>query len=351
MSLTPSRSDPLPLPASDEGAVSDASVSGAMLNAFLYWFRDNLDQRGGRWTIRRCPSFRSSFPICTGAIPAVTATNRTVAPRLAGICAPPGSGRRARMGLRGSPWRSAAAAPARAGKPRIWHARRNDEMLAGLLLQAPGLAVQLIFTSAAQRQHTWITRFLIARMDAVIATSERRRRISERAGDGRASRRRSELYRPAGRPRARRLRRAACRANTRIGCFGRVRAQKGTDVFVEAMCALLPRYPDFSAVIVGSVTPRPRAFAAGLEAARRARPGLASGCVSSANCRSRRCRAGISASAIYAFTSRNEGFGLTLLEAMAAGVALVAARAGRRREGRRRRRNRRAGAARRRRAR
>ncbi len=31
---------------------------------------------------------------------------------------------------------------------------------------------------------------------------------------------------------------------------------------------------------------------------------------------------------IYAFTSRNEGFGLTLLEAMAAGSALVASRAG-----------------------
>ena len=31
---------------------------------------------------------------------------------------------------------------------------------------------------------------------------------------------------------------------------------------------------------------------------------------------------------IYAFTSRNEGFGLTLIEAMAAGAALVAARAG-----------------------
>src|SRR6201981_4073279 len=31
---------------------------------------------------------------------------------------------------------------------------------------------------------------------------------------------------------------------------------------------------------------------------------------------------------IYAFTSRNEGFGLTLIEAMAAGCALVASRAG-----------------------
>jgi mannosyltransferase len=31
---------------------------------------------------------------------------------------------------------------------------------------------------------------------------------------------------------------------------------------------------------------------------------------------------------IYAFTSRNEGFGLTLIEAMSVGAALVAARAG-----------------------
>src|SRR5207248_5296246 len=31
---------------------------------------------------------------------------------------------------------------------------------------------------------------------------------------------------------------------------------------------------------------------------------------------------------IYAFTSRNEGFGLTMIEAMAAGAALVASRAG-----------------------
>ena len=40
-----------------------------------------------------------------------------------------------------------------------------------------------------------------------------------------------------------------------IGCFGRIRAQKGSDVFVEAMCRLLPRYPDFTAVMVGAITP------------------------------------------------------------------------------------------------
>src|SRR5512140_1467138 len=49
-----------------------------------------------------------------------------------------------------------------------------------------------------------------------------------------------------------------------IGCFGRVRAQKGTDVFVAAMCRLLPRYTDFTAVIVGAVVPEQQGFANGL---------------------------------------------------------------------------------------
>ena len=54
----------------------------------------------------------------------------------------------------------------------IWHARRNNEMIVGVLLRALGWPLQLVFTSAAQRHHTWITRWLIRRMDAIIATNE-----------------------------------------------------------------------------------------------------------------------------------------------------------------------------------
>ena len=54
----------------------------------------------------------------------------------------------------------------------IWHARRNNEMIAGVLLRALGWPLKLVFTSAAQRHHTWITRWLIRRMDAIIATNE-----------------------------------------------------------------------------------------------------------------------------------------------------------------------------------
>ena len=56
--------------------------------------------------------------------------------------------------------------------PLIWHARRNNEMIAGVLLRALGWPLKLVFTSAAQRHHTWITRWLIRQMDAIIATTE-----------------------------------------------------------------------------------------------------------------------------------------------------------------------------------
>ena len=62
--------------------------------------------------------------------------------------------------------------PPNHGKVRIWHARRNVEMLAGLFLNLLGYGFALIFNSASQRKKTWLTNFLIARMDAVIATSE-----------------------------------------------------------------------------------------------------------------------------------------------------------------------------------
>src|ERR1700686_4575557 len=100
----------------------------------------------------------------------VTATNRMVAPKLArmyraawlGPHAPDGI---ARIGFGEllKLWRHRT--------PLIWHARRNDEMIAGLLLRSLGWPLKLVFTSAAQRHHTWLTRWLIRRMDAIITTS------------------------------------------------------------------------------------------------------------------------------------------------------------------------------------
>ena len=112
-----------------------------------------------------------------------------------------------------------------------------------------------------------------------------------------------------------------------IGCFGRVRAQKGTDVFVDAMCRLLPRYPDFTAVIVGAIVPEQIVFANDLKR-RIETAGLQSRIVMTGELPIGQVQRWYQRLTIYAFTSRNEGFGLTLIEAMSVGSALVASRAG-----------------------
>jgi mannosyltransferase len=112
-----------------------------------------------------------------------------------------------------------------------------------------------------------------------------------------------------------------------IGCFGRIRAQKGSDVFVDAMCKLLPRYPDFTAVMVGAVVAEQTGFANDLKKRIEAAE-LTSRIVMTGELEIEEVQRWYQRLTIYAFTSRNEGFGLTLIEAMAAGAALVAARAG-----------------------
>jgi mannosyltransferase len=112
-----------------------------------------------------------------------------------------------------------------------------------------------------------------------------------------------------------------------IGCFGRVRAQKGTDVFVEAMCRVLPYFPDFTAVIVGAVAVEQSAFANDLRKRIEA-AGLQSRIIITGELSIEEVQRWYQRLTIYAFTSRNEGFGLTLIEAMAAEAALIASRAG-----------------------
>src|SRR5258708_18593338 len=101
----------------------------------------------------------------------VTATNRMVAPKLAklfraawfGSDAPDGIARM-RVADLAKLWRRRT--------PLIWHARRNNEMIVGVLLRFLGWPLKLVFTAAAQRRHTATTRRLIRRMGAITATSE-----------------------------------------------------------------------------------------------------------------------------------------------------------------------------------
>ena len=210
-------------------------------------------------------------------------------------------------------------------RQRIWHARRNNEMAVGILLRhLMRMPLKLLFTSAAQRRHTAYTKWLIRRMDAVIATSDRSGSFldvphtviqhgvdlalfhpPETAEDGIAA---------TGLP-GRHL----------IGCFGRVRHQKGTDLFVRAMIELLPQHPDWTAVVSGRVTAEHTAFGDKLKtdvaAAGLSDRILFLGEVPDIKVWYRRLT-------LYVAPSRNEGFGLTPLEAMASRTAVVASDAG-----------------------
>ncbi|MDB4633314.1 glycosyltransferase family 1 protein, partial [Akkermansiaceae bacterium] len=55
-------------------------------------------------------------------------------------------------------------------KTRIFHARRNDEMIQALAARKLGAKIKIIFTSTAQRHHTRFTRWLISQMDGIITT-------------------------------------------------------------------------------------------------------------------------------------------------------------------------------------
>nr|WP_249158468.1 glycosyltransferase family 4 protein [Bradyrhizobium jicamae] len=255
----------------------------------------------------------------------VTATNRMVAPKLAKLFRAAWLGSHAPDGIARMTF--ADLLPLwRRQTPLIWHARRNDEMIVGVVLRALGWPFKLVFTSAAQRHHTWLTRWLVRRMDAIIATSALSASYLKRESTVVMHGVDIDRYAPPV-DRAAAFAESGLPGRYAIGCFGRVRAQKGSDVFVDAMCKLLPRYPDFTAVIVGAVVPEQQGFANELKRRIEA-AGLQSRIIITGELAIEEVERWYQRLTIYAFTSRNEGFGLTLIEAMAAGAALVASRAG-----------------------
>jgi len=258
-----------------------------------------------------------------------TAVNRTIAPLIAKRWRAAWLGPDRPDGIPGLSLGDLArlrfSAPAH-GKVRIWHARRNIEMIAGLVLNLLGYGFALIFNSASQRPKTWLTNFLIARMDAVIATSEMAAQYLARPATVIHHGIDVELYTPPADRRAA-FAEAGLPGKYGIGIFGRVRRQKGADLFVEAMRRLLPRHPDFTAVVIGRTTVDNRPYLEGLKQDVAA-AGLEGRVVFLGELPAEEVPLWYKRVSIYVFASRVEGFGLTILEAMAAGDAVVATRAG-----------------------
>ncbi len=209
---------------------------------------------------------------------------------------------------------------------RVWHARRNTEMLLGLVLRACGMRLRLLFTSASQRRHTGYTRWLIGRMDAVVATSAKTASYLERPATVIHHGIDTQGFAPAAD-------RAALRARlglpdgVLVGCYGRIRAQKGTDAFVDAMIALLPARPAVTALVMGRATEGQGAFLEGLKA-KAAAAGLQDRILFPPEVTVDRMADWYRVLDLYVAPQRWEGFGLTPIEAMACAVPVVATRVG-----------------------
>lgn len=210
---------------------------------------------------------------------------------------------------------------------RVWHARRNTEMLLGLILRHLfGRKLRLMFTSASQRKHSRYTRWLIRRMEAVVATSGRTAAYLERPATVVMHGIDTEVFQPSP-DRAALRTRLGLPEGVLIGCYGRIRAQKGTDAFVGAMIAALPAHPQAHALVMGRATEGHGEFLQALKA-RVAQAGLTERIHFLPEVPVDRMADWYAALDLYVAPQRWEGFGLTPLEAMACGVPVIATRVG-----------------------
>lgn len=212
-------------------------------------------------------------------------------------------------------------------KFRIWHVRRDHEMAAGLWARdVLRLPIKLVFTSAAQHLHGWFPRWLISRMDAVISTTPKAASfvpnttavVPHGIDLSRFSPPADKLnaWADSGLP-----------GKYGIGVFGRVRPDKGSDVFVDAMIEALPHLPDATAVIAGLAQPQHQAYQQALKD-KIAAAGLADRIVFLGEVPAGEVHRWYQRCLLCVACPRYEPFGLTPFEAAATGCALVCSRTG-----------------------
>ena len=210
----------------------------------------------------------------------------------------------------------------------IFHARRNDEMIQALILkQLVHCRLKILFTSTAQRYHSGFTRWLMSQMDSVISTCSAAASYLPAQPDtliphGVDAARYQPRSMMEGREASEQL-----SHRKHIGIFGRVRAQKGIDTLIEAALPLLKAHPDWDLVIVGEITPDQRQFVAELKA-QAAGSEVLEQVVFTGKQPFDALPSLFRAMTIVTALSRNEGFGLTVLEAMSSGRPVIASRAG-----------------------
>jgi mannosyltransferase len=112
-----------------------------------------------------------------------------------------------------------------------------------------------------------------------------------------------------------------------IGAFGRIRPSKGTDLLISALVEVLPEYPRFSAFLTGLCKPAEEAYLETMQAAIHT-AGLESRIKFLGDLDRESVQQLYQQATLCVAASRREGFGLTPLEAMASGTAVLTSGAG-----------------------
>ena len=209
----------------------------------------------------------------------------------------------------------------------IWHVRRNPEMRSAIWLRDIRRApIKIVFTSAAQRLHSAYPRWLISRMDAVIATTQKAaeyvphvRAVVPHGVD-------TDVFTPAP------DREAAWTAlgyggSHGIATVGRIRPEKGTDVFVDAMLRLLPQRPGAVGLVIGRAGGKHETFLKSLKD-KVAAAGLTDRLLFVGEIPASDLPRLMRALSLVVQLPRYEGYGMVPLEGLASGVPFIGSDAG-----------------------
>jgi mannosyltransferase len=214
------------------------------------------------------------------------------------------------------------------GRPfSIWHVRRNPEMRTAIWARdVLGLPIKIVFTSAAQRRHSIYPRWLISRMDAVIATTEEAatyvphvKAVVPHGVD-------LDQFSPST-DRATSWQALGYGGRIGLATVGRVRPEKGTDLFVDTMIRVLPDHPDAVALIIGRTTREHHSFEMDLRRRIKA-AGLSERILFAGELPPEELPRVMQGVSMLVAMPRYEGYGMTPLEAMASGAPFVASDTG-----------------------
>ena len=209
------------------------------------------------------------------------------------------------------------------GKLRVFYTRKNNEMIQGLIAKYIFRSkIKIIFSSSAQRSHTKFTKWLMSKMDSIVSTSKKAGSYLIKEPDKIISHGidlnrftlpedKDKAWQALGFP-----------GSIGIGIFGRVRYSKGIDILVDAALEVLPKHPQATVIICGEIQLEDQSYKNNMLRK-----------VTDANLEERILFLGkkpfedlprlFQGMTVVAALSRNEGYGLTPLEGMASGAAVL----------------------------